>query len=650
MKADQSQDENALRDLQQLIADRALLELAPDEARRLESLVLNNAKARRLYVEYMLDTSSLHWWAGGDATLSEMASAASAGMLSSVGLVSESNSDMGRPNCLEVPTNGLDPDISTFEASGETMLANSLDLEAGMWGPWQPALCFSLGALAATTLALGIAWSALSYSKPASQLAQTAVPSSPVAVLVSGNACDWGKDFQVAADIRDGNIRLGEEITLYQGIAEFRLSSGVSLSIEGPAALVLTSPMSLVMQHGKLTTYVPWSVGDFRVRSSCCQVVASDAEFGLQSNGNRVEIHAFAGDALVSPLPTDEPTRDDGEADVSADESLAYEAQLPVDSELSRVVVPMGRALKLGYDDNSTRVLSWRNAEEADFAARLSMAGPLPVTRQYVKAIKQAKPLAYWRFESIAGKQVANEVADTNTLKIRGAVRLTGSRENQSIEFGRPGERGYCTGKEPIEFRGNGEYSVELWAKPSHSHRAGMLTFAERIVNRNRKAAFSLETLSSGFSYRGIKQKQRIRFVHSVPPGLSVNRSSSCIAESPYEPRRWHHIVAVKEEDKLQLYIDGALSGTQSDSTRFDFPFFVVLGTRLLERTNDRSRDFVTFVGQLDEVAIYDHALSREEVSRHYHLIEWDPADKRSSSSKLSNSTRRLDSVAMIKF
>ena len=90
-------------------------------------------------------------------------------------------------------------------------------------------------------------------------------------------------------------------MTLQEGIAEFRLSSGVQLSLEGPAAVVMTSSSSLVLQYGKLTAYVPDATTDFKVMAGGgIRLNASRAAFGVDLAGADTEIHVFSGEVKAA--------------------------------------------------------------------------------------------------------------------------------------------------------------------------------------------------------------------------------------------------------------------------------------------------------------------------------------------------------------
>jgi hypothetical protein len=83
--------------------------------------------------------------------------------------------------------------------------------------------------------------------------------------------------------------------------------------------------------------------------------------------------------------------------------------------------------------------------------------------------------------------------------------------------------------------------------------------------------------------------------------------------------RKWQHIVAVKDHTEMRLYVDTVQVASAPDSTPLSD------GLELLVGQIDRERDWRPFVGQLDELAFYDRALSKEEIEKHYHLVRPKP-------------------------
>ncbi len=75
----------------------------------------------------------------------------------------------------------------------------------------------------------------------------------------------------------------------------------------------------------------------------------------------------------------------------------------------------------------------------------------------------------------------------------------------------------------------------------------------------------------------------------------------------------WHHIVGTYDGTIMKIYADGELvdSYTVSGSIISKPSFPVILGT---------SQNIYYFNGLIDEVRIYNRALSAEEIKRHYEM------------------------------
>ncbi|GAL86408.1 LamG domain protein jellyroll fold domain protein [Sporocytophaga myxococcoides] len=78
---------------------------------------------------------------------------------------------------------------------------------------------------------------------------------------------------------------------------------------------------------------------------------------------------------------------------------------------------------------------------------------------------------------------------------------------------------------------------------------------------------------------------------------------------------RWYHVILTRDNSSMKLYIDGQLEATASTSNKAPSyakaPYYAVLGARGLEEIQ-----FLT--GKLDEVRIYNYALSMDEIDELY--------------------------------
>src|SRR5262249_23243183 len=87
-----------------------------------------------------------------------------------------------------------------------------------------------------------------------------------------------------------------------------------------------------------------------------------------------------------------------------------------------------------------------------------------------------------------------------------------------------------------------------------------------------------------------------------------------------YVPYRWHHLVAQKAGEHLELYIDGQLAGTGRAGRRAGTTLCRLLIGRLKQGAQKTLNDTRPFVGRLDEPAVYDRPPSAAAVRRHREL------------------------------
>ncbi|MXV73883.1 LamG domain-containing protein [Candidatus Poribacteria bacterium] len=94
-----------------------------------------------------------------------------------------------------------------------------------------------------------------------------------------------------------------------------------------------------------------------------------------------------------------------------------------------------------------------------------------------------------------------------------------------------------------------------------------------------------------------------------------------------YDVNEWHHVVGTYDGKEMKIYVDGKLEGTsgvQSGPINYPDRVFFSMGAY-----KDDNEDFV-LKGMLDEVRLYDRALSEKEVSNNLEAegLAVDPAGK----------------------
>lgn len=579
---------NPSPEFRELVARLCDGELTPDEAQRLEAIASTDDEAMQYYLQYL----DLH------GTMRRYATAEGAPQGAPLG---------------DVPLAGLAgvEGAVLFESSAESPAKAPIVFDpANFSSPWK---WFTGGA----AFAFGVALLAFLLWKPAGELnaAREKSGKSPAtsaetttAYLTSSAGCAWGAGSQRLQTV--GAVQLGEEIALQEGIAEFRLTNGVYFSVEGPAGLVLTSPDSLVLQYGKLTTHVPWPVKEYRITAGACRLTASDAEFGVNVTGGRVDAHVFSGEVLATNAMLDdlEPAAGDHEAVSSSPRSR---------KAFTKEVIAEGRALALTIQSNVMQVLRWSKATPSLFATKLTMSGTLPISKAYVDAVLAAAPRGYWRFESNKDGMVESEVRGISDLEIVGDLRLSGLAGNRVAEF-RPGADGHLISRDRLDVLSQTDYSVELWVKPSHVHSGDVLALCATNKEWN---VLLIELQGTGNSQPRASFSRTnpcsIRFLHRDPPAGSYLTGTSLLSTKPYSVRRWQHLVAVKRGDQMELYVDGQVVAQGVDHTSLHEGLRLVLGGQ------DPNEIILPFYGQLDELAIYSKALGKDEILKHYKLVDW---------------------------
>ena len=148
------------------------------------------------------------------------------------------------------------------------------------------------------------------------------------------------------------------------------------------------------------------------------------------------------------------------------------------------------------------------------------------------------------------------------------------------------------------EFGSGGSYSVELWFKADSLGQQTLFAMSDPTRTNH---AVLLETTSGG----------QTRFLHRVPLGNSGG--DELISNSTFAAGQWVHLVAVNDDGTMRMYFNGVADPNTLASTNSIFHALDIgIGALFADSTSR------LFQGTMDEIAIYDHALSQDDVLRHY--------------------------------
>jgi hypothetical protein len=414
--------------------------------------------------------------------------------------------------------------------------------------------------------------------------------------LVRSTACLW-EGTSVGAHPIGSGLSSGESLHLLEGLAEFKLnwsSTGRgTVSLEGPAAMMLSSEGMPTLRFGRLTATINAANRPFVLETPVGRlVVAQYSSFGVSAFGNEGEIHVFDGHAVLEP------------------------AWRTDDEQSPPLNIESGDAVRVQPGEDGQPKIAHHAADRDYFADQVSMSSDgLAIPKAYVNAVKSAKPVGYWRFERDQWPNIPNVMGGGFDCKVVGEIGRASSRGNQAIEFGVTDQGGEIVSTRAIDSVIHDSYSIEFWVKPSHYHLGAMIGLVgdNPMPSGNPPHGMLLELGGTGKIPTATHHPGCIRFLHRSP--ASDKSGTSCYSTSPYTLRKWQHVVATKDGAKMRLYVNGALVAGGDDASELP------PGLRLLIGRLYPSQGVRPFIGQLDELALYNRALTSEEIANHYRIV-----------------------------
>ena len=226
----------------------------------------------------------------------------------------------------------------------------------------------------------------------------------------------------------------------------------------------------------------------------------------------------------------------------------------------------------------------------------------------YAKAVLRADPVAYWRMSEFGGpvandctgKENHGQYEDLTAFYLEGPLGsgFSGRGEvNRAVHF--------AGGRLKAAVEGLGQtYSVQMW-----------------IYNG---MPDDVRPVAGYFFSRGVDGAENAPGEHlgiggtAAAGGRLIFSNGNTLDEllegkTRLETKTWYHVALVRQGRKVAVYLDGnrepEIAG-QVGVAEPSAPEHVLIGGR-----ND---NFANFAGKIDEVAIYDRALSAEEILQHY--------------------------------
>jgi hypothetical protein len=435
-----------------------------------------------------------------------------------------------------------------------------------------------------------------SDDSPPVVVTQTAGPQ-----LVAMTGCVWEASTAGSPAVGQ-SLRQGEVLTLMEGIAELELGDlkreQVRVRIEGPASIFVRADGKLGMRYGSLTADLADLVNPFTFDLPLGRVVVSNlASVGMTAGTSTNEVHVFSGQVAI--------------------DSERVAAEWPL------ATVREGEAVRLRADETNTLALETLSASRDHFPSARSMAfDRLNLGEAYRRAVLASQPELYWSFDP-QGDQILNQGAAVDMHgRLDGEVSWPRYESNHTVEFGLNPLPGAIMSEGLWPNRVLADYTIEFWAKPSHSHNGVAISLVGPPAADGRYPHGAMVEFGGPFQTNQPHNCPRngLRFLHRNPVTTNVLVGVSCKAAMVYSVREWQHVVARKQGQNMRLYVDGQKVATAEDPSQLQPGLRLLVGQMYpIEGTKQLSHAWLRpFIGQIDEVALYDRAISESEIRKHF--------------------------------
>jgi len=229
------------------------------------------------------------------------------------------------------------------------------------------------------------------------------------------------------------------------------------------------------------------------------------------------------------------------------------------------------------------------------------------VTGRYGAAVRASKPAAYWRMSEFTGPRAHDSSPNNNAANYGDGVAffLEGPASSAFSESAINRAAHFAGGRVTARLNQlGGTYSIECWVWNGLPNTARPVTgyIFSRGLNSDKEAAGDHLGIGGTAASPG-----RLIFFN----GNERNRLLSSTTE--IKLRTWNHVFLVRDGRNVRVYLNGNRQPEIAGEIDVTVP---ANGTELF--IGGRNDNFANFEGKIDEVAVYDRALSAEEVSAHY--------------------------------
>lgn len=423
-----------------------------------------------------------------------------------------------------------------------------------------------------------------------------------VATLTATHEARWG-----SGDLRVGEtLEAGQKLMLTRGYAQITTTSGASALLQAPCSVeVLEGGNALRLLQGRLVGRVDLpSAKGFTVYGDNAQVTDHGTEFGVEVEDGRTRVLVFEGSVELAESMQDAPTTNTPQNRRVVRLEAGWSSSVSPQGELADQAVAVLPADRLSF------VHSIQDAADVKARAR--------------RAVLASGPVAYWPFDDLDYRSTRSVIApDRQVLEVSGRVALEQGPFGAALRFtANPAGTDYLRSLQPIEaLTDSRTYTISVWCRLDRRHDGRIVTLyaLDRSQQEAHRFAAGLQsTIEDKYVNGKPIPSDALRFTHRDPPGTDIRTGSNLFSEG-FVPGPWVHFVAVKHADRVELYRDGQVVSQTAEPGRIQGSPYVLLGVSpAVFELQGRSDMYQPFAGLIDELSLYDRALSADEVAGLY--------------------------------
>jgi len=414
-------------------------------------------------------------------------------------------------------------------------------------------------------------------------------PGADELILASVNRLQGSARFENSAistgeAIGSGTLRIEDATTL-----DLLFTNGASLLLEGPAEFVVESDMQVSLAQGQLAARIPEAAHGFTVLGPNSAVVDLGTEFSMAVDGDQSWVEVYEGEVELVLLNKS---------------GQAWKNQSLTPTGPVRIDAPAGRIIDEAPSVELPRIIE------------LPTAG-LRVPKAYRESVSGDGATHYWRFEQEQDAVVADTLAGAaGTLE--SGIRL--HKKAMLFPHGRKHQGAFFVA-EPAPSLFDGEFTMEFWISPAFLQSSTVVEISHRDPQSKFREKLYRLSLSSSHP-NPVYPPQSVRFLSELWPH-GEKGALNVFSDQRYTQGSWHHVVAVRRADRIEIYLNGSLAQAAEAPQvgERSLPATITLG-RLSGHPSPGSKpDRSHFKGLIDEFAVYPSALPRDAIIHHYRLM-----------------------------